>query len=737
MAVPVDESVRLLAQYRPFSGSDLRTRQILVDLIVAAMAEAGGVVGSLAEIKDACSTLWGLVVEIDEIRAAVDDLVALGKATTSQGAVTLGKNLESELALTRKQSEVLEQKAMQDWQIAVRGLAPGISEEDLQHLTDDLHLWLQALTERHGVEAALVLCPESPRAQQLFEDIEKLGLDFLPPRPAALAKLREQVLFLFARQPTSEQRFLLSNLMNTTYFLTLLSLDPNACSVVASVTSGQRVYLDTNFVYWVLNLHGPRHFLLARRILEMTRDLGYAIAVTPWTVKELRHSLGRARTFLTSRPLLPSDLAALAAQATTDEDFVTAYWRRLRQGPVSVQDFYDFYSDIESHLAEHGIEVINSGCAAVDSDKGIDEQLAIFDRGLGNGYRAEPVQRHDVKHRMLIARLRGMDSRGFANAGFWFLTCDSYLPRYDYAARGGKPGLPFCVTAGAWFQTMRAFTPRSEDWEQSLSDLLASPYVRFRGQIPEATVQEVVARIDLFTGRTPELAARVLLNTAMLDEVGATEDADSRKELIDSAVVVAAREIEKELDEAKRHLEAERTAREAIEQSSGQMEASLTAKEADLIDAQRTLASLQKELLAERQKADAERDQREANEAEDKLRYERRIGQLEIAVGDSQVAAEAAKIEAERARRMVRRWVQFSVAAVLVVGMLGLLWLLATQAIHGEAGITGLLGGLLLLSAGLLYVWLGSRAVWKWMAGVGLVIGILAGIYQLVAAAVP
>jgi hypothetical protein len=57
--VPTDESVRRLAQYRPFAGTDLRTRQILLDLIIAATAEAGGSVDSLAEIKEACSTLWG------------------------------------------------------------------------------------------------------------------------------------------------------------------------------------------------------------------------------------------------------------------------------------------------------------------------------------------------------------------------------------------------------------------------------------------------------------------------------------------------------------------------------------------------------------------------------------------------------------------------------------------------------------------------------------------------------
>ena len=70
---------------------------------------------------------------------------------------------------------------------------------------------------------------------------------------------------------------------------------------------------------------------------------------------------------------------------------------------------------------------------------------------------------------------------------------------------------------------------RTEDYEKTVVDLLTSPYLRYRGRISYGTVQEVVGLIDLFNGVTPELAAKVLLNGALLREVAHAEDEESRQ----------------------------------------------------------------------------------------------------------------------------------------------------------------------------------------------------------------
>ncbi len=713
-----------LAQYRPFANDGLSGHAVLTDLVLAAALEGDGNVPSLRDCQETCKALWGLDVEIDELREIVDELLAGGQLERANGHFTISETSGSELARRLQESGRLESRAFEDWEASLRTLNAGLTDDDVHNLREDLDAWLQRLIARHGVESALILYPEVPRAQELFEQIERNGIDFLPAREGRVGEIREQALFLFVRQPTEAQRILLANLLNTAYFLTVFSLDTEGGRLVQELTRGQRVYLDTNFVYRVLNLQGPRNFLSARRLLEMTQTLGYKTAVTPWTVAELKYSLERARTFLMSRPIPPGELADLAASATTDENFVTAYWRRIKEKPVSPKDFFEFYAQIEDQLAQHGIEVVDEGCRAVDANKNaINEQLGVIERALGPYDRPDPVKEHDVKHRLLVERLRGDSNRGFATAGYWFLTCDSLLPRYDRAAAEAAGTLPFCASSSAWFQVMRSFTPRTEDFDQTLSDLLASPYIRYRGRIGYKVVEEVVGRIDLYKGNTPQLAAKVLLDTALLREVAAEPETARRQELIDNAIVAAAEETQRQLQESQAREGAERLARRKAEETSGEAAAALVAE-------RRAREALEEKLECERRDREEEKLRIAVQFEETRLKQEQSVKTLGHQVKDQATELRTLKKQLEtRSKRM--RSALVVLAAVLILA--GTIVPLVVGTVSGAWPVTLFLLGGLAVAGGVLGFAFGHQRVWGAVIVLGVVLGIVVAVHEIAA----
>jgi hypothetical protein len=710
-------SVARLAQYRPFEHDGLDSRAALIDLVLATTLEANGQIASLRECQGNCKALWGLDVELDELREILEGMVVAGSMTRSNGHFALEPAKAAELAERLRESGLVEQQAFEDWEITLRGLNPGLTDDDVAELRTDLEVWLEQLITRHGVESALILYPEIPRAQQLFAEIDSAGLDFLPRRSGRVGEIREQALYLFVRQPTEAQRTMLATLLNTAYFITILSLDPSASALVQDLTRGQRIYLDTNFIYRVLNLQGPRLYLSSKRLLELTQELGYVTAVTPWTIRELKNSLERARDFLMKQPLPPAELAELAASATTDENFVTAYWIRLKDHPVSPKDFYEFYAQIEDHLSEHGITVIEEGCTAVDRDQaGIDDEMSALDRALGYYDKHEEVKLHDVKHRLLVRRLRA-GPRRFSNAGYWFLTCDSVLPRYDQIAAESKGDLPFCATSSAWFQVMRSFTPRTDDFEQTLADLLASPYIRYRGRIGYKTVEEVVARIDLYEGRTPELAAKVLLDTALMREIAKTPDEQRRLDLIDNAVVRAAAERERELVESKEREAAEREQRRAAEARQKELVAELASERGRAEEAQRIAE--EERLRRERESADAE-----AVAAD----HDRSLAAVEQQL--AQQGAQLGELQDSLARRSRRRRLALSVA-IVIAAVAGAVVPLTTGAVDGAWPVTLVIVGAAAVGCGALVPHVGHRRVWGAIVAAGIVLGIVVAVHEL------
>jgi predicted nucleic acid-binding protein len=708
----VDMSVRRLAQYRPFAHAGVDAKAAVGDLVTAAIVESGGSVASLGECRDTCQTLWGLDVELDEVRSAVAGLVREGRLQKDGATYELTEAARAEIDVTLSQSSEIEMEALRDWESRLRETWPLLSDDEMSALRSDLDAWLKQVIARHGVEAAMLLYPEEPRAQEMFAALERIGLDFLPERPKDLETIREQALLLFVRQPSDRQRIFLSTLLNTSYVMTVLSLDPEARELVREVSAGQRVYLDTNMIYRLLNLQTPRSFLSTRRLLDLTRELGYDVVVTPWTVQELRTSLERARTFLKSKAVPPGELAALAASATTDENFITAYWRRLREKPVSVDDFFDFYNEIEAHLEALGVTVASEGCLAVDRDEArIQEELAVIEGVPGPRFKPEPVKLHDVKHRLLIERLRGESSRRFANAGFWFLTADSSLPRYDYAARHGDNRLPFCITAGAWLQVVRSLVPRTEDYDQTLIDLMSSPYLRYRGRIGYDTVQEVIGRIDLFVGSSPDLAARLLFNTALLRQVAQTADEQERQQLVDNEIVKAAEAMEQELAEAKRRVEEERGARAAVAARADDLARALETERA-------ATSRLQAELDSERRARQESEIRAQADAEEQRTRQAYSLAQLE----ERLEARMQEQLEAQRQSvpdfRLLGRRIAGILLSVLSIAIVAVV--LALKWVEGPLAVTAvLLSSVLLLHTGT-----------RLLLGIGFLVGLAAGIYE-------
>ena len=551
-------TIRKLSQYRPFERGGRDALEAQEDLVLAALAEAGGSIDGIAACAAAISALFTLDYDDIEIARAVNSLLARGDVERSGTHFVLSDAERERLEEAASESVRVASQAITEWLRSVAARFPGLSQEEQGFLRADLDAYLRVVIQRHGAEAALLLYPDDAEAQRLYEDLEDLGFDFLEQRSPRVHHIRQFALSQFMRNPTEAQRAFLSQNLSTGYFWTVLSIDPEGARLVQELAAGQRVYLDTNFIFRLLGIQGPHYIRPAEILLERTHSAGYETCVSPWTVEELKRRLRASRDFLKRFPVPPSDYAGLAADASSEDDFVTLYWRRVRDEPgLKVDDFLAYYSEVETHLAAIGIPTRGEGCeAVVRRHQDIHEEVVILERVMHGGrQRALKTLQHDVMHRLLIEKRRGDANRTFATAGAWFLTYDSVLPRYDNLARRGTSELPFCVSAASWFQVVEAFSPKSGDLTQALADLLASPYVRYRRTLSKESAHAIVARTHLHADGTPELAARVLMNTAALEQIEGASGTDEQVAKIDSALIEAAREVQEEAQRAKEQAE--------------------------------------------------------------------------------------------------------------------------------------------------------------------------------------
>lgn len=672
--------VRRLAQYRPFERGGLDLRAVLHDLVLAIGAIEGGSIGTALECRKAFLDCWGLEVEVDELKPILESLVEDGVAHQQGKRFQLSDELIADMEARATDWEKAEERAFREWELKVTHLRPGVSEGDMNLLRADLRDWLHLIIARHGADAAMMLYPEDERSRRFFDAVAKQGFDALPERPKSLRDLRDQALPFFIRGPSPDQRLFLASLLNVSFYMTVLTIDPMAKKLVMEQMNGHRLYLDTNFLYAVLGAAPPEEVYSARRLLQMSRDLGCEIAVTPWTMDELRTSIARSRRNIESHiALVRPELGQVMLQGSGDKGFDRFFWQTYNKSKTQPKDVFDRLEHFERELEKFGIREVREGCKAVEKQG---ERIKLYSSLLNS--ERWPLQKdwvvleHDSKCRLLVERLRGEGNARFSNARMWFLTYDSILPRFakrvpDNGDEVREP--PFCVSPSAWVQIIRALTPRTEDFDRTVVDLLTSPFLGYRRAVDPAVVQEVIGRMDHYEDASPELAIEVLADTA---KVGEIEQAlklgidEKVEEVVRSAYSSKARELQEAAAEgAKKAAKASRERQEA-------------ASRAERADTHRQRERAEKEEVEERL-----REERESWKAEREGLADQAEEASRTAEQTSQELREHKQQQANQRRRNRR------VAAGVGVILLGILIaiVLPLTVIDGKWAITGVVVG--------------------------------------------
>ena len=655
------DALRSLAQYRPFDEGGRSIALVHEDLIAAACQSHGGGFKTLDECRAFIKDRWKVELELSEIQEAKDRLKEAGLAESRREAITLSLQKRLQLEKERNAWERSEQRALEDWELAVRKQFPTLADHDLQTLKEQLRPWIDHVILRHGAEASVLLYSGDPRAKQLLESLAAEDLSFLPACSAELGAVRADAFRMFVREPTEAQLAFLGRLLNTGFYRTVLSLDPKARHLAQAEARQTVLYLDTNFLYAVLGVGTGLEAHTANRLLDLCSELGYSLRITPWTMDELRTSIANSRSDV-QKMHRSRKAAAVMAEATGEKGFAPAYWRALRDKGTDPAEFFSRFDHFKRFLESRGIVEHPDGCREIDEDlEAIRAYSSPLEGIYGPGSKRREVIEHDAKVRLLIEQLRqGRPASTYADVRYWFLTESTRLPTYGLMPiRAGKrPKFPFCILSSTWAQIVRSFVPRAEDLDEVIVGLLASPYVGYRAPASGAhktAVERVVRRLDEMRDMPPSVAIAMVNDHTMANRIGEEADEDEVGKLVEESLTQKAQELEAQIAanaeivaaaEKQREEADERAALAAKSQSSSEKERDQARQEAHQanIHAQEAFARAEEasqqgqELRSKVETAEhlieEERTQREAEE-ERRAAAERRAERIRdrVAVG--------------------------------------------------------------------------------------------------------
>ena len=531
--VDSSRSFERLDVYRQYGPGNNRNRFVR-EFILAAAHENGGRLDSCAACREICQTRWGLELEISEISVAVRQLIEDEQLLEEGTYFRLSRRSSDEVAKRVRVSNELEATAFSEWEAAVRSMAPSLDHQQMTQLHKDLTVWIRQIIIEHGIEAALVLDPENELFSARLEEIRNFGFEFLPVRDPQIMLERPTALRAFLDSMTSIQRRYFDSAVATAGFVSEITLEPATLGKVRELLSGQRLYLDSNVVYSLLKLNGPGESANTRRVLDLSRRLGYQVCITPWTIVEMEQSVRAARTNVARAA--PCDQVQGILNDENAGVFVKTFRHLQRETGMRSDDLFVLYEQIRSLLIDDDIEVVIDGCPTIDDDDNrIKEQVAALER-IGHA-KSRVVYEYDAKHRLLIERLRGEGERSFSNAGFLMLTNDQTLIRYADASRECAADMPFAVSVHGWAHIVRSLTPRTEDYDMMMTRVLDTPSLRREG-VSRADVVDAIARIDRDPTHSETFGERALLDVVLNLAREATRGGTNHHEAIDEVLAL-------------------------------------------------------------------------------------------------------------------------------------------------------------------------------------------------------
>jgi len=503
-------------------------------------------------IYDRLCELVGFRFEYEQILAALHRLESKKSiyCADEQSDATIRFGLDvakiSELTKAYKEQVSFEAQVLQAWQEEVQARHPGLSDEEVHLLQEDLEAFSLRLYSMHSIESVSLFFGEDENVAKLLSRMDNEGIRaILPARDSRLHAIRMYELPRFFQNASMERKKYIAQQLNQTFLLHMMQLDPTCAHLLAKEieVTGGTLFLDTNFVIRLLGIDGPDLGQAAKRLLELSQGLGYRAVVSPRTLEEYRFKIDTLIRQAQDLPPIEAEIAEAALSVVIGRDFYTHHWQSSldARGYSARGGYFELYREVGALLEQYNVSIETEGDEAIRSDTAaLAQEEALLRTALPGLEDIHPaVAEHDAHHRLLILRLRaGYEAGTPLEIPYWFLTCDTKLPVYDRRARP-RLGLkvPFCVLSSHWLQLLRPFGAAVEGFDLMQAETLDSPLFRLFPSPPSELVQEVISRMKAHEGIPIEVTTRVLTNSAFMYAFSEEDDEAERSRMLQDHVL--------------------------------------------------------------------------------------------------------------------------------------------------------------------------------------------------------
>lgn len=502
-----------------------------------------------AKIEEALRAYFYVNFESKDLQASISRLLQSGAIikNPTTGNLTLSPGSRTAYLKRIADAATLEQTIRDQWIMSVQELFPVWNDKVSAELWAMLRSYLAKLFRRHGAQTALIVSGHDFQDAELEKTAGSLVMETITEECKLVGQApAREALYRFFKNQTPERARYVSQLLDGTFSFYALFTDDETQNYLKRSIPRITIFLDTNFLFGVLNLHNNPQNEVSVELLTLVRDqkLPFDFYYHEDSLQEMQETIAATQKRL-SQVSWSSGLsrAALATRRFELTGLELKYHEANAQHQVDPVTYFLKYRHVEKLINEKGIKIYRrpNGSRTETLDEETGDLISAYARFLQDrwpSHRPKPfsVIKHDIVVWKAAKALRRPGATGL-DVGALLLSADQRLFAFDWGKLSGSDHLGVVVMPSQLLQLVRPFVPRTPDFDKKFAEVFALPEFRSAHadffQVTRKVLQFLASVKDL----SEETASAILADELLLSRLRDTESDEELKVVIESEVL--------------------------------------------------------------------------------------------------------------------------------------------------------------------------------------------------------
>lgn len=555
---------------------DQKFDQIVQNLITHTLNQVNGNnPKNETELAKRISDIYGISIRIHVILSNLDKLQSQGEIikdpTSKQYYVT--QVVSTKLKKRIEEANKLEEDVRAGWFEELKLYIPSVSQETLEILWNCLKSYLCNVFEQHGIQTLNFLNPNlkinDDDQKGLLSIIEQILKEYKEP---VSIEILSASINQFISNANEERTNYISQLADSTFTSFALTSDAETVNFLNQRYNNLQLFLDTNFIFGILDLHKNSEDGSAREILEEVKKnrLPFKLAYHPETLYEFKRAFdARAMYVRASKWTRETSRVALAVDGLSPLEEM--FHKQNIDNEIDPSVFLDKYDHVDLILKDLGlIEFVphshtsDEEFAEIESD--VVEYQTFYNSIPNRKSKSYIGFKHDVVVLREVRRLNPKKTK-FLESNAFFVSSDYILAKFEKDHYKRNREINFVVSPSVFLQLIRPFIQNDYSSNKRFIDTFSIP--EFRSfEIDYSTTRSKTLQIlnDNYHDTSYETKVKILRDQVLLGKLEkVNEDFDKQIAIIDNQLAIENQILAKQKAEIEESLNSYKQEKETIE----------------------------------------------------------------------------------------------------------------------------------------------------------------------------